>query len=186
MSGRVERRSRWWWVPHGLSFVRVVLVGATYWAAYRGDAPLFAVLVLGAVLTDVLDGPIARHLGTASRFGANVDSAADFVFYISLPVWTWMFKAEVVWELRYVIATFAVLYGAVILLTHSKFGALGVHNRLSRTSGTIGVVGAFYAILWDLHLWVIVVVVAVLAADLAQRYGALVRANFGKPQNVIR
>lgn len=178
--------SAWAWVPHALSFTRVLLVVATYAAALRQDAPLFAVLVLGAVLTDVLDGPIARHLGTASRFGANVDSAADFVFYLSLPVWTWMFKADVVWQLRYVIALFTVLYGAVIVLTQTKFGALGVHNRLSRTSGTIGVVGAFYTILWDLEAWVVVIVVTVLAADLAQRYGALLRANFGKAQNVVR
>lgn len=176
----------WAWVPHALSFLRVLLVLTIYVAASRRDAPLFAVLVLGAVLTDIMDGPIARHLGTASKFGANVDSAADFLFYLSLPAWTWMFKAELVWELRYLIAAFAVLYGMAIVLSHIRFRAIGVHNRLSRTSGTVGVVGTFYVILWDLEWWVFLVMVAVLTADLAQRYGALLRANFGKPQKVIR
>lgn len=182
----MARASRWRWVPHALSFARVLLVGAIYAAAYARDAPLFAVLVLGAVLTDVLDGPIARHLGTAGRFGANVDSAADFLFYLSLPVWTWMFRPEVVSQQKYMIASFVVLYGAVNLLSHLKFRALGVHNRLSRTSGTVGVLGTFYTILWGLEWWVFVTIVAVLSADLAQRYGALLRANFGKSQTVIR
>lgn len=177
---------RWAWIPHALSFLRVVLVLAIYDAASRRDAPLFAVLVLGAVLTDILDGPLARHLGTASKFGANVDSAADFLFYLSLPAWVWMFKADVVWQLRYLLAAFAVLYGMVIVLSHIRFRAIGVHNRLSRTSGTVGVVGAFYVILWGIHWWVYLVMVSVLTADLAQRYGALLRANFGKPQNVLR
>ena len=183
---RAVQARRWGWVPHALSFLRVVLVLAIYVAAFRRDAPFFAVLVLGAVLTDILDGPLARHLGTASRFGANVDSAADFLFYLSLPAWTWMFRAEVVSDLRYLIAAFGVLYAAVIVLSHIRFRAIGVHNRLSRTSGTVGVVGTFYTILWGLEWWVFVTIVAVLCADLAQRYGALLRANFGKPQDVIR
>ncbi|HVM44872.1 MAG TPA: hypothetical protein VM582_02960, partial [Candidatus Thermoplasmatota archaeon] len=90
------------------------------------------------------------------------------------------------WEQRYLIAAFGVLYAAVNLLSHLKFGALGVHNRLSRASGTVGVVGTFYTILWGLEWWVFVSIVAILSADLAQRYGALLRANFGKPQDVIR
>ena len=177
---------RWGWIPHALSFLRVVLVAATYYAAARGDKPLFAVLVLGAVLTDILDGPLARHFGTASRFGANVDSAADLLFYLSLPVWTWMFLPDVVWQHRYMIATMGVLYLSVNVLSHVTFGALGVHNRLSRASGTVGVVGAFYTILWGLEPWVYVLIIAVLAGDLAQRYSALLRANFGKRQTVFR
>jgi len=183
---RESQARRWGWLPHALSFLRVVLVLAIYVAAFRRDAPLFAVLVLGAVLTDILDGPLARHLGTASRLGANVDSAADFLFYLSLPAWTWMFRADVVQDLKYLIAAFGVLYAVVIVLSHIRFRAIGVHNRLSRTSGTIGVVGTFYTILWGLEWWVFVTIVGVLCADLAQRYGALLRANFGKPQDVIR
>lgn len=178
--------SRWRWAPHALSFARVALVAGIYVAASRRDPALFALLVMGAVLTDILDGPLARHLGTAGRFGANVDSAADLLFYLSLPVWTWMFRPDVVIGHRYMIAILAVLYLAANVLSHAKFGALGVHNRLSRTSGTVGVVGTFYTILWGLEWWVYVTIVAVLCADLAQRYGALARANFGKPQNVIR
>ncbi|HET6404690.1 MAG TPA: CDP-alcohol phosphatidyltransferase family protein [Candidatus Thermoplasmatota archaeon] len=179
-------RTAWGWIPHALSFLRVLLVLSIYYAAYHRDAPLFAVLVMGAVLTDILDGPLARHLGTESRLGANVDSAADAIFYLSLPVWTWMFKADVVHQLRYLIAGFTVLYASVIVLSHIRFRAIGVHNRLSRASGTVGVAGAFYVILWGLEWWVYVVVVAMLAADLAQRFGALLRANFGKPQDIIR
>lgn len=178
--------NRWRWAPHALSFARVALVAGIYGAATQGDEALFALLVLSAVLTDILDGPLARHLGTAGRLGANVDSAADLLFYLSLPVWTWMFRPDVVITHRYLIASLAVLYVAVNVLSHAKFGALGVHNRLSRTSGTVGVVGTFYTILWGLEAWVFVAIVGVLCADLAQRYGALARANFGKPQNVVR
>ena len=178
--------SKWRWVPHALSFSRVLFVIAIYYAALRQDAALFAVLVLGAVLTDILDGPLARHLGTANRFGANVDSAADLMFYLSLPVWTWLFRPEVVVDLRYEIAVLGVLYIAANILSHFTFGALGVHNRLSRASGTVGVIATFYTILWGLHILVYVTVIAIMAGDIAQRYAALLRANFGKKQDIIQ
>lgn len=177
---------RWGWVPHALSVARVLLVLAIYVPATTGDTALFAVLVLAAVLTDILDGPLARHLGTANRFGANVDSASDLMFYLSLPVWTYMFRPEVVVEQRYMIATFTVLYVAANVLSQRTFGALGVHNRLSRASGTVGVLGAFYTILWGLEPWLYILILGMLSADLAQRYAALLRANFGKPQDIVR
>lgn len=176
----MDSRKRWGWIPHALSFARVVIVLLIYVAAFRRDAPLFALLVLLAILTDILDGPLARYLGTAGRLGANVDSAADLMFYLSLPVWTWLFRPEIVTENKYAIAVFAVLYVFVNVLSHAKLGALGVHNRLSRTSGTVGVVGAFYAILWGLNTWLYVILFAVMAADLAQRYSGLIKANFAR------
>lgn len=186
MAPGAHMAKRWGWIPHALSLSRVFFVAGTYFAAYRGDKPLFAVLVLSAVLTDILDGPLARYLGTAGRFGANVDSAADLMFYLSLPVWTFMFAPQVIVDYRYAIATLGVLYMAVNVLSHHKFGALGVHNRLSRTSGTVGVLGAFYVILWGVEVWLAVGIIAVLCADLAQRYAALLRVNFGKTQDIIR
>lgn len=162
-------------LPHALSFARVLLVFVIYWPAYRQDAPLFAVLVLLAVLTDILDGPLARHYGTANRFGANVDSASDLLFYLSLPVWAYLFQPDLARTPKVLgpVLAFGVLYVAANLVSHKTFGALGVHNRLSRASGAAGVLVTFYSILWGLNAWLYLGLLAVLAADLAQRYGAV-------------
>jgi phosphatidylglycerophosphate synthase len=175
-TSRAETRPRLvGYLPHALSFLRVAFVGLTYGAAWRGDKPLFAILVLLAVLTDILDGPLARYLGTASRFGANVDSAADLVFYVSLPVWAWLFNPGLVLAHLPLIVAFTILYVTANVISHRVFGELGVHNRLSRTSGTVGVVVTFYGILWGLNPWLYLLAVGVLSADLAQRYGAIIR-----------
>jgi CDP-diacylglycerol--glycerol-3-phosphate 3-phosphatidyltransferase len=162
-------------LPHVLSLTRVLLVFAIYWPASRQDAPLFAVLVLLAVLTDILDGPLARHYGTANRFGANVDSASDLLFYISLPVWAYLFQPDLARTPKVFVpvAVFTVLYIAANVVSHKTFGALGVHNRLSRASGAAGVLVTFYSILWGLNTWLYLGLLAVLSADLAQRYGAV-------------
>ena len=60
----------------------------------------FWVLYLIAGLTDMLDGFLARRWGVESKFGARLDSLADFVFvlvvgyklfsYLKLPATLWM------------------------------------------------------------------------------------------------
>lgn len=172
-----RQASRFRYIPHALSVARFLLVPFIYMAAWREDAPLFAILVLLAILTDLMDGPIARHLGTADRFGANMDSAADLTFYISLPVWTYLFQPDIVIQQLPVLIAISTLYIVANFASHRVFGALGVHNRLSRTSGTVGVMAAFYTILYGLHPLVYVGVITILSADLAQRYGNLLRAT---------
>ena len=52
-----------------------------------GSAAFFAVYTLSGV-TDIFDGWIARRTGTASQFGARLDSAADIVFYLVMLIKT--------------------------------------------------------------------------------------------------
>lgn len=167
-------------LPHVLSFGRVLTVGAAHGAALTGNLPLFATLVLVAVLTDILDGPVARAYGTESRFGANLDTAADMLFNLSLPVWTWQFRPEVVMDHAIVIGVFVALYLVANLSLHRLFGALGVHNRLSRTSSTGGVFFALYIILFGFSTPLYVALMVLLATDLAQRYRAIVGALLAK------
>ena len=59
----------------------------------------FYILYLFCGFTDMIDGTIARKTGAASKFGAKLDTAADFVFVfvcmakilprVYLPVWLW-------------------------------------------------------------------------------------------------
>ena len=51
-----------------------------------GSVRFLAVYTL-AGLTDALDGWLARKTGTASPFGARLDSIADLLFYGILILW---------------------------------------------------------------------------------------------------
>jgi len=54
----------------GLTAIRFAMEGSIEWAV---------VAIVGAAVLDGLDGRIARALNSASRFGAELDSLADFV-----------------------------------------------------------------------------------------------------------
>lgn len=49
-------------------------------------SPWFYGLYLAGGISDVLDGFAARHLGTESRLGAQLDTAADMVFCLAVIV----------------------------------------------------------------------------------------------------
>ena len=68
-------------------------------------SPTFYVLYIAAGISDMIDGPVARRTGTASDFGAKLDTAADFSFMavclykllpvLDVPVWLWVWIAVI-------------------------------------------------------------------------------------------
>ena len=85
-------------IPNLLSASRIALCLPLLWV----DAMIipFWVIYLIAGLTDMLDGFLARRWNVESKFGARLDSWADFVFvlvvgyklfpYLKLPATLWM------------------------------------------------------------------------------------------------
>ena len=60
----------------------------------------FCVLYLFCGLSDMIDGTVARRMGSATEFGARLDTVSDFVFmsvalikfvpHFHIPVWLWI------------------------------------------------------------------------------------------------
>lgn len=100
------------------------------------SAGFFAVYTVTG-LTDVLDGWLARKTGTASQFGARLDSIADLLFYGVLlfrlfPV-LWQQLPTAIW---YVVAAIVLVrlaaYAAAAVRYH-QFAAL--HTWLNKLTG---------------------------------------------------
>ena len=87
----------------------------------------FIVLYLYCGLTDMIDGTIARKTGAVSKFGAGLDTAADFVFMfvccvkilplLHLPVWLWVWMILI----------------ALVLIHRKKL--ISIHSTLNKITG---------------------------------------------------
>jgi cardiolipin synthase len=66
-------------VPNFLTAARLCMVPFFLWAMLKGNYPVAFWLLLGAWLTDVLDGFIARRFRQMSRLGSVIDPAADYI-----------------------------------------------------------------------------------------------------------
>lgn len=100
-------------------------------------SPGFYVCYLAAGISDMIDGSVARRLGTSSSFGEKLDTIADFVFMaaalykllpafgISKTIWIWIVLIAVI-KLINVISGFAVQkqFVAVHSLANKLTGAV--------------------------------------------------------------
>lgn len=75
-------------IPNILTLIRIIAVPVFIYASMRGEFTFAFVIFIGAALTDMLDGMIARRFNQRSRLGAVLDPAADktmmvcgFLFY---------------------------------------------------------------------------------------------------------
>jgi cardiolipin synthase len=70
-------------VPNLLTLLRLIAVPIFIVASFRGHYTLAFVLFVGAAVTDMLDGMIARRFNQRSRLGALFDPAADKTMMVS-------------------------------------------------------------------------------------------------------
>ncbi len=153
------------WLPDALSAARGVLALALPFVVDR--AALLVVLYLLAGLTDVLDGPLARRLGTAGPRGARVDSVADVLLFV---VATWLVARALGSDavpLLLAAAVVAALKVAAVVVGVVRFGHLVMrHTTANRVAGVAVFAAPLLAVAgWAGALWCVVGVAGAAAVD---------------------
>jgi phosphatidylglycerophosphate synthase len=108
-------------LPNLLSLLRIVVLApvmvALAWAT--GSRPWFLALFGAALVTDALDGFLARRLGAESDLGRRLDSWGDYVMTAAVVTAIWRLWPEVMqkewpWFVTTLIGCFAIVaYGLV-------------------------------------------------------------------------
>ena len=81
--------------PNAITAASMMFGMVSLWSAHRGDFSLAAWMIIYAVLTDRLDGVVARLLKATSELGVQLDSFADFLnFGISPAFLTFSFLSQ--------------------------------------------------------------------------------------------
>jgi len=70
-------------IPNLLSASRLVAFPFLLWLIVAGNKQAFVVLLSVCLITDILDGLIARIFKLQTEFGAKLDSVADITMYIA-------------------------------------------------------------------------------------------------------
>ena len=91
-------------IPNLLSILRLVLSFIMLILAVVGNAGLFVIVLVIAIILDAIDGPIARRIHQVSELGPKLDSWADFSVYIIFLIGAWLLWPEIIKrELVYII-----------------------------------------------------------------------------------
>ena len=82
--------------PNALSAFRIACVPLLLVLAFQGNVSAFLVFFGLGLLSDALDGPLARRLGQESAFGARLDQWGDFALWAVLPLAAWWLWPEII------------------------------------------------------------------------------------------
>ncbi|MGC9351186.1 MAG: CDP-alcohol phosphatidyltransferase family protein [Sulfurovum sp.] len=131
-----------WNIPNLLSLFRIVAAPFLLLSGWLEMPTLFFALFGTMLLSDALDGFIARRLHQTSSFGARLDTYGDILAYLStLGAAWWLWPALIHHELPYIIAA-ALLYAIPALFSLVKFGHLAsYHTWITKISAILMGVG---------------------------------------------
>ena len=131
MTGREHK----WNMADTVTSVRIVSSLLLLFLPYHSAGFLTVYTLAG--LTDVLDGWLARKTGTASDFGARLDSIADLLFYFVLlvrlsPILWRRLPVEIWFAVGVILAVRLAAYAAAAVKYH-RFASL--HTWLNKLTG---------------------------------------------------
>jgi CDP-diacylglycerol--glycerol-3-phosphate 3-phosphatidyltransferase len=130
-------------IPLALTIFRICSAPVLLWLAALGRERMFLWLAIAALLSDVLDGALARRLGASSETGRLLDSWADLLIaLVSFAGATLLWPDTMREEAMY----FALVLAALVipnawgLLRYRRL--LGYHTLSAKSSGVLLAIGA--------------------------------------------
>ncbi|KYJ87033.1 CDP-alcohol phosphatidyltransferase family protein [Sulfurovum riftiae] len=125
-------------IPNLLSLFRIAAAPFLLLAGWLKMPTLFFVLFALMLLSDALDGFIARLLGQTSELGARLDSYGDISTYLSTALAAWWLWPELLRaEFAYIVAAIAV-YILPAFFSLLKFGELAsYHTWITKVSAVL-------------------------------------------------
>ena len=140
-------------IPNILSLFRIIAAPFLLLAGWFEMPMLFFILFGMLLLSDVLDGIIARMMNETSELGAKLDSYGDMLTYLSTPIAVWWLWPDIVKEeLNYIIAAI-VIYILPAVFSLVKFRKLAsYHTWITKISAVLMSAGVLVLLLFDHNL----------------------------------
>ena len=134
-------------IPNLLSFYRIVAFPVILFFVFTGNERLFSIFLCINLVTDILDGLIARAFKLQTRFGARLDSLADIGTYILASCGVFKFKWPEISQSVMWIYVFLGTYGLSLFVSIIRFGKFpSLHLYSCKTGGYIQ--GIFFFVLF--------------------------------------
>ncbi|MGZ3951622.1 MAG: CDP-alcohol phosphatidyltransferase family protein [Flavisolibacter sp.] len=140
---------RFWTIPNVLSLYRIIIFPFILWLILSARQDMFAIFFSISLVTDFLDGFIARTFRMQTQIGVKLDSWADLGTYILAFIAIGLFKWQEIKPHALILYVFAGIMALSYLIVFIKFkGLIGLHTYMFKITGYLQ--GAF---LISLFVW---------------------------------
>ena len=135
----------------------------------------FLVLYVIAGTTDMLDGFLARRWGVESKFGARLDSLADFVFVVAVgyKLFPWLKLPAALWMMIGLIALVKISNAVSAYIVRHRIAFL--HTKANKLTGFLLFIGMMT--IGQSYFILIAWVIACIALFAAIQEGHLIRSK---------
>ncbi len=141
-------------VPNALSFYRLLMFPVILALALLGYELWFIVLFCISLITDALDGLIARTFNLVTKFGAQLDYLADSGSYVLAIIGIALFKWPDIQPHAWLLYVFVALIIIHYIIALNKFGKIpGLHIFSVVASGYIQGAFLFTLFAYDFIPW---------------------------------
>lgn len=148
-------------LPNIVSAARIAAAPLLIYCAAHGNQAAFTWILVPALLSDIVDGLLARALQLQSKLGALLDSIGDQLLLFTSIYGLWVFHREVITEYQ---AWCYAMVGAWLLEALAAFARYGrlssFHTYVSKMAGYL--LGIFVGVLFvfGFYPWLLYVAVA--------------------------
>ena len=141
-------------VPNAISFYRLITFPLILVLALTGQEQWFVILICINLVSDILDGFIARTFKMTTRFGAALDNLADVGTYILALKGLFIFKWEDVQPHAWFLYIFLAIFILSYIVAFIRFGKIpGLHLYGAVAAGYIQGTFFFVLFVWGFNLW---------------------------------
>lgn len=141
-------------VPNLISLYRLLVSPFILYLALTGQENLFVILLCISLVSDILDGNIARYFKLRTNFGAALDNLADICTYAMALLGLFLFKWTEIqphaWILYLFLGVFVLSY-AVLFYRFGKIPGLHLYSAVS--AGYIQGVFFFVLFVFGFYPW---------------------------------
>jgi cardiolipin synthase (CMP-forming) len=157
--------ARWRHIPNLISAARLAVTPVLLIAAIQRHEDLFKWLLLACLLSDILDGLIARAWNLSTPLGAFLDSTADMqvtmIAFYAVYVFRWAAVRPHLFALAWVPGLY-VLEAAAALVRYGRISSF--HTLLVRISAYLQGIFVMSLFLWGFTGWIYILMLAVTLA----------------------
>jgi len=159
----------WRHTPNAISIARICATSVLLASVFFHRVEIFKWLLLACLLSDILDGLIARTFHLTSKLGATLDSTADILTMLIGLLGVYVFQRPFVAEHSLAIYLVAGFYLAELGASLIRYGRVSsFHTLLDRIAAYMGGIFVMSLFLWGYHGWLFQMAMIVYIVSLSE------------------
>ena len=142
-------------VPNMISLYRLLAFPVILYMALTNRESTYVVLLCISLVSDVLDGAIARRFNLETKFGATLDNLADICTYAMAILGIFVFKWTEIEPHAWILYLFLGLFILSYIVAFARFGKIpGLHLYSAVSAGYIQSIFFFILFVFGFYAWI--------------------------------